>query len=277
MKIRDQQILFLAAICILTCIIACLILNPIIPETDTAQTGTPDMHDTLYQVSTINALLQSVYDGITPISEVRKHGDTAIGTIDGLDGELIGVDGDYYVIRTDGVAYPLEDTTTTPFVTATFFEADSNIHAEYTENISRFEEQLEGGLPSANMVYAIRIDGPFDYVKTRSVPKQSRPYPKLAEVVQEQTEFEFYNTGGTIVGFWSPEFVSGLNVPGYHIHFITDDRTAGGHVLDLRMTDRDIQIDITPDMYIVLPTEGDFYHVDLTEDLGSALESVEKN
>lgn len=277
MKPRDQQILFLAAICILTGIIACLILNPFGAPADAAQTTAPDTHDTLYQVSTINALLQSVYDGITPISEVRKHGDTAIGTIDGLDGELIGVDGDYYVIRSDGVAYPLEDSTTTPFVTATFFEPDFTIHAEHTANISQFEAQLEGGLLSANMVYAIRIDGPFDYVRTRSVPKQSRPYPKLAEVVKEQTEFEFNNTSGTIVGFWSPAFVSGLNVPGYHIHFLTDDRTAGGHVLDLRMAGRDIEIDITPDLYVVLPTEGDFYHVDLTEDLDSALESVEKN
>lgn len=213
----------------------------------------------------------------TPISEVRKHGDTAIGTIDGLDGELIAVDGDYYVIRSDGVAYPLEDTTTTPFVTATFFEPDITTHAEHTANISQFEEQLEGGLPSANMVYAIRIVGPFDYVKTRSIPKQSRPYPKLAEAVKEQNVFEFYNVSGTIVGFWSPEFINGLNVPGYHIHFITDDRNAGGHVLDLRMTGRDIEVDITPDLYVVLPTEGDFYHVNLTEDLSSALESVEKN
>ena len=277
MKPRDQQILFLAAICIFTGIIACIIINPFGTQADAAQPSTPDTHDTLYQVSTIGALLQSVYDGITPISEVRQHGDTAIGTIDGLDGELIGVDGEYYVIRSDGVAYPLRDTATTPFVTATFFEADIATHPEHTANISQFEEQLEGGLPSANMVYAVRIDGPFEYVKTRSVPKQSRPYPKLAEVVKEQTEFEFYNTSGTMVGFWSPAFMSGLNVPGCHIHFITADRTAGGHVLDLRMTGRDIEIDITPDLYIVLPTEGDFYHVDLTEDLDSALESVEKN
>lgn len=277
MKSRDQQILFLAAILILVGIIACLILNPFAPQADGTSTGSTNTYDTLYQVSTINALLQSVYDGITPISEVKKHGDTAIGTIDGLDGELIGVDGDYYVIRSDGVAYPLEDTTTTPFITATFFEPDITTHVEHTANISQFEEQLEGGLPSANMVYAVRIDGPFDYVKTRSIPKQFRPYPKLAEAVKEQNVFEFYNVSGTIVGFWSPEFISGLNVPGYHIHFITDDRNAGGHVLDLRMTSRDIEVDITPDLYVVLPTEGDFYHVDLTEDLDSALESVEKN
>ncbi|KAF1078848.1 acetolactate decarboxylase [Methanogenium sp. MK-MG] len=277
MKSRTTQILPIAIIILLIAIIACLIYVPGLMHTDTPQASAPDDRDTLYQVSTINALLQSVYDGIVPIGEVRQHGDTAIGTIDALDGELIGVDGEYYVICSDGVAYPLEDTTTTPFVSATFFDSDITIPAGTIANISQFEDQLESGLPSANMVYAIRIDGTFDYVMTRSVPKQSRPYPKLAEVVKEQNEFEFYNATGTIVGFWSPEFVGGLNVPGYHIHFITGDRTAGGHVLDFRMTSGDIEVDITPDLYIVLPTEGDFYQVNLTEDLGSALESVEKN
>ena len=277
MKSHKMQTSLIAAIIVLIGIIACLILFPIIAPADVPQGKTPDTRDTLYQVSTINALLQSVYDGIVPISEAKIHGDTAIGTIDGLDGELIGVDGDYYVIRTDGVAYQLEDTTTTPFISATFFDPDFSITMNGMADIKRFEKELEAGIPSANMVYAIRIDATFDYIKTRSVPKQTRPYPKLADAVSEQSVFEFTNTTGTIVGFWSPEFVSGLNVPGYHIHFITDDRTAGGHVLDFRMTDGDIKVDITPNLFIVLPTGGDFYHVNLTEDLSSALESVEKN
>ncbi|GAB7015609.1 acetolactate decarboxylase [Methanogenium cariaci] len=277
MESHTTQILSIATIIVLIGIIFSLVLFPqVICEGKNGEEAS-DTRDTLYQVSTINALLQSVYDGIVPIGEVRKHGDTAIGTTDGLDGELIGVDGAYYVIRTDGVAYPLADTATTPFVSATFFDSDITIPADTIANISRFEDQLEAGLPSANVVYAIRIDGTFDYVETRSVPKQSRPYPKLAEAVKEQTEFEFHNTTGTIVGFWSPEFVSGLNVPGYHIHFITDDRRAGGHVLDFSMTGGEIEVDITPDLYIVLPTEGDFYQVNLTEDLSSALASVEKN
>lgn len=277
MKSRDMQILYGAAIIVLIGIIGYLILFPGVAPADAPAENAPDNRDTLYQVSTINALLQSVYDGVVPISEAQMHGDTAIGTTDGLDGELIAVDGGYYVIRSDGVAYPLEGTTTTPFISTTFFDPDFTIPVNDTTDISRFEEQLESGLPSANMFYAIRMDGTFDYVKTRSMPKQTRPYPKLADVAAEQSVFEFHNTTGTIVGFWSPDFVSGFNVPGYHIHFITADRTAGGHVLDLRMTDEVIQVDITPDLSIVLPTEGDFYHVNLTEDLSSALESVEKN
>lgn len=277
MKSRDMQTFLIAAIIVLIGIIACLILFPTIPHAGMPPEESSDARDTLYQVSTINALLQSVYDGIVPISEVRDHGDFAIGTIDGLDGEVIGVDGEYYVIRTDGVAYPLDDTITTPFISATFFDLDFSIPVNGTTDINRFEKELEAGLPSANMVYAIRIDATFDYIKTRSVPKQTRPYPKLADAVSEQSVFEFFNTTGTIVGFWSPEFVNGLNVPGYHIHFITDDRTSGGHVLDFRMTDGGIKVDITPNLFIVLPTGGDFYHVNLTEDLSLALESVEKN
>ena len=277
MESRTTQILTIATIIVFISIIASFIILPGVISADKPSEGAPDARDTAYQVSTIDALLQSVYDGFVPISEVKKHGDTAIGTIDALDGELIAVDGEYYIIRSDGVAYPLEDTTNTPFIVATFFDPDFTIHIDKTDNISQFEEQLEAGLPSANMFYAIRIDGTFDYVKTRSVPKQTRPYPKLAEVVKEQSEFEFYNTTGTIVGFWSPEFISGLNVPGYHIHFLTTDHTAGGHVLDLRMTNKNLKLDITPDFFMVLPTEGDFYQVDLTGDLGSALETVEKN
>jgi acetolactate decarboxylase len=277
MKSRDMQASLIALIIVLIGIIGYLILFPTITSAGIPPEKAFGAHDTLYQVSTINALLQSVYEGMVPISEVRHHGDFAIGTTDDLEGEVIGVDGEYYVIRTDGMAYPLDDTTTTPFISATFFEPDFIIPVNDTADIRRFEKELESGLPSANMVYAIRIDATFDYIKTRSVPKQTRPYPKLADVVAKQSVFEFYNTTGTIVGFWSPEFLSGLNVPGYHIHFINGDRTAGGHVLGLQMTDGEIAVDITPNLAIVLPTQGDFCRVNLTEDLSSALEYVEKN
>ena len=76
------------------------------------------------------------------------------------------------------------------------------------------------------------IDGRFDRVHARSVPKQSKPYRPLAEVVADQQTFDFAGVEGTIVGFRFPELEEGLNVPGYHLHFATADRTRGGHVLD---------------------------------------------
>jgi acetolactate decarboxylase len=42
--------------------------------------------DVLFQVSTIDALLQGVFDGFFTIEDLKKHGDFGIGTFDSLGG-----------------------------------------------------------------------------------------------------------------------------------------------------------------------------------------------
>lgn len=232
--------------------------------------------EVLFQVSTIDALLLSVYDGILPIGELKERGDFGIGTFDKLEGEMVVVDGECYQVRVDGVAYVVPDNGTTPFATVTFFDPDETVLVEKAENMTEFGEILEESLPSENVFYAIRIEGTFPYVKTRSVPAQEKPYPLLVDAVANQTVFEFENASGTVVGFWSPEFVKGINIPGYHLHFITDDRKAGGHILDLQLDGAEVELDLTPNIFMALPTAGDFYNVDLTGDLTSDLEKVEK-
>jgi len=232
--------------------------------------------DVLFQVSTIDALLLSVYDGILPVGDLKEHGDFGIGTFNRLEGEMVVLDGECYQVKVDGVAYLVEDDVTTPFATVTYFSPDETVFIDRAENYTQFGEELEAHFPSMNMFYAVKIDGMFPYVRTRSVPGQEKPYPKLVDVVEDQTVFEFQNVSGTVVGFWSPEFVNGVNVPGYHLHFLTDDRKAGGHILDFQLDDSEVEVDLTPDFFMVLPTEGDFYSVDLTQDLHSELEKVEK-
>jgi len=101
-----------------------------------------------------------------------------------------------------------------------------------------------------------------------------KPYPPLAEVTKGQSIFEFNDVEGTIVGFRSPSYVGGMNVPGYHLHFITEDRRAGGHLLEVKVKDATAKLDYTPDLFMVLPSEDDFYRVDLTnikeEEVGKA-------
>ena len=50
----------------------------------------------LVQVSTIDALLQGVYDGNTSLQTLGKYGDFGIGTFNGLDGEMILLEGHFY-------------------------------------------------------------------------------------------------------------------------------------------------------------------------------------
>ncbi|MCM2466951.1 acetolactate decarboxylase [Methanoculleus oceani] len=231
--------------------------------------------ETIFQVSTIDALLQGVYDGDMTFDELATHGNLGIGCGDRLDGELIGVDGEWYLIRTDGRAYPVTGNATTPFAAVTFFDPDMTIAIDEPVNLTGLGRYLEAELPSKNLFYAIRMDGTFPRVVTRSVPIQEKPYPRLADVTANQTVFTFENVTGTAVGFWTPVLAEGINVPGYHLHFITSDRTAGGHLLDMTVTECSVQVDTTTNFTMALPASGDFRTVDLSGDLSDDLEIVE--
>jgi acetolactate decarboxylase len=126
------------------------------------------------------------------------------------------------------------------------------------------------------MLYAIRIDGTFPAMKVRSVPRQEKPYPRLVDAVAHQRIFEYEQVSGTVVGFFTPAFMDGLNVPGYHLHFISDDRRLGGHVLDYTLGNGTIALDDTPELRMVLPTHGAFYAANLSADLSAEIARVEK-
>jgi acetolactate decarboxylase len=238
--------------------------------------STDNDDDVLFQVSTIDALMQGVYDGCFTFADLMEHGDYGIGTFHALEGEMVALDGECYQIKADGVAYPVKSDMTTPFSTVTFFEVDQTAAIKNAGNFTQLCGQMDEQLPSRNVFYALRIDGTFPYVKTRSVPGQERPYPRLVDAVKNQSVFEFYNVTGTVVGVWAPEFSKGVNVPGYHLHFITADRKAGGHVLDLKVDEAKAEVDVTSGFSMQLPEEGDFYSVNLAGDLQSELEVIEK-
>ncbi|MBN2111451.1 MAG: acetolactate decarboxylase [Methanosarcinaceae archaeon] len=259
-----------------------------VPSSDNHQENTPDQpliettpasygsNDIIYQVSTINALLEGVYDGETDYGTLKKHGDFGIGTFSGLDGEMIELDSVIYQIKDDGNAYIADDSMTTPFAAVTFFDTDTERLITEPMNRSQTEEYLAALMPNRNIMYAIKINGTFDYVRTRSVPKQEKPYPRLVEVTKDQPEFEFEKVDGVIVGYWLPLYMEGINVPGYHLHFITEDKTAGGHLLEFDISEARVEIDNTYDLFIELPESNDFLDADLSGNTGSELEQVER-
>jgi acetolactate decarboxylase len=235
-----------------------------------------DDRDVLFQTSTIDALMEGVYDGDVTFGELKKHGDLGIGTFNGLDGEMVGLDNEFYQVKTDGKAYFVCDDTKTPFSVVTFFDADKLADLDKIDSLKQLEEHLDSILSNKNIFYAIRIDGVFKYVKTRSVPRQSKPYPPLAEVVKEQTVFEFEDVAGSIVGFFCPAYAKGVNVVGYHLHFITADKSSGGHMLDCKFQDLVAQIDDSSNFFMVLPQVSEFAEADLTKDKEKELKEIER-
>jgi len=253
--------------------------------------------DVLFQTATLGALVEGVYDGNLAVGELKKHGDLGVGTFDALDGELVMLDGRVYRVRADGKAEAVGDEETTPFAAVTFFDADYINHVDAALDLVQLAFVIDRVVQDAaaavaqdeaaarralnaplrrNMPLAVRITGTFKYVKTRSVPRQTKPYPRLAEVTAKQPTFEFQNVEGTLVGFRCPQYMKGLNFPGWHLHFLTADRTAGGHVLELVTEKVRFAIDYTFAIYVALPKGGGFYEADLASDKTADLKRTMK-
>ena len=232
--------------------------------------------ETLTQHSTIDALLIGMYDGDLEIGDLRRAGNFGIGTFDGLDGEMIVLDGAVYKARSDGRIVRMGDRETTPFASVSYFHPD--IHTDIPPGIDypALEALLTGKLASPNLFHAIRVHGRFAQVRVRSVPRQTPPYRPLAEVVKEQAVFDLKDVDGTLVGYYLPKFSDRINVPGYHLHFLSDDRTSGGHVLALTTGGATAAIDSLDTLRMVLPRNGNFLGADLTGDQTKARNAVER-
>jgi acetolactate decarboxylase len=211
-----------------------------------------DRTHVVFQTSTIDALLAGAYDGEVSFADLRGHGDFGLGTLDALDGEMIAVDGRFYRAAADGAVAEVPDSARTPFAVVTFFEPDVTVALDepldHSELLERVEEAQPGGA-----CQALRIDGRFDLVRARSIPRQAKPYPRLSEAAAHQQEFTLRDVEGTLVGFRFPDYARGLELPGYHLHFVDAERTRGGHVLDCRLIRGELAVEGSSRLQLELP------------------------
>ncbi len=230
----------------------------------------------LFQTSTIQALMNGVYDGDFSFEELSRHGDQGLGTFQALDGEMVAVEGKFYQVKSDGKVYPVIPTQKTPFAEVISFHADKTLDIGEISNLKQLEDYLSRQLPSPNFPYAFKITGKFSYIKTRSVTRQAKPYPPLLEVAKHQTVFEFRDVDGVIVGFYHPKYLEGINVAGYHAHFLTANRRAGGHLLDCRINQARAELERLNTVQLRLPDNAEFSITDLRGDKKQEIEKVEK-
>src|SRR4249919_277811 len=154
----------------------------------------------LFQASTIGALLEGAYDGDLSFAELAEHGDLGLGTLNGLDGEMIALDGRFYRAGVDGGVGEVDAGERTPFAVVTRFEP--TIDAELVGPLEHeaLLAEFDALVPNEAASCAIRLDGSFELVRARSVPRQRPPYRPLTEVVAEQRVFELRDAVGTMVG-----------------------------------------------------------------------------
>jgi acetolactate decarboxylase len=231
-------------------------------------------HHTLYQVSTSTALVEGIYQGAVRVGTLREHGDLGLGTFENLDGEMVVVDGQFFQVRSDGSVHECDDDDLSPFAVVTRFAPEAAVTLSQCPDLSHLTARFDRLRHSDNVFYALRVDGHFEHVHTRAMCRTEEGVP-LVKAAAVQPEFEFDDVSGTLVGFWTPEYAKTLNVPGYHLHFVSADRKKGGHLLQCRGSNLSLQVQSEGDYRVALPETEDFLKADLRRDPAADLARAE--
>jgi len=230
---------------------------------------------TLFQVSTSGALVQGVYERAVSSNLLLNYGDFGLGTFENLDGEMVVLDGAIYQVRSDGKVTKIEKDVGTPFAVVTHFVADQDQMIENASSFKDLTKICDRYRDSDNLFYALRIDGHFGHVHTRAMRETLEELP-LAKAAAIQPEFEFTGVDGTLVGIWAPQFSSALNIAGYHFHFLSEDRSKGGHLLECSGKHLRIRVERLNDFHLSLPESEEFLRADLTKDTSTDLAYAEQ-
>jgi acetolactate decarboxylase len=229
----------------------------------------------LFQASTIGALLDGSFEGDVTFAELAERGDLGLGTLNHLDGEMIAIDGRFYRADVEGKTSEVPPDARTPFAVVVPFAAEIDFDLEGSMDQDRLLWEIDRRIPADAASCAVRIDGRFERVRGRSVPRQEPPYRPLTEVVSEQRVFELTGVDGTMLGFRFPEYAEGIEVAGWHLHFISEDRARGGHVLDCRAETARIRLDPASELHVELPPDIDLTDPEAARSTHAAIDRVE--
>ncbi|HCM20974.1 MAG TPA: acetolactate decarboxylase [Porphyromonadaceae bacterium] len=234
-------------------------------------------YNKLYQYGVADAFVGGLYKGTLPLKELKLKGDFGLGAPDMLDGELTMLDGKVYQTKATGKTVEPDDNFKTSMLFTTFFKADTVITIENPIGEKALWEQISKELKNKNAMYAIKITGKFDHIKTRAFPPvKNEPFPVISLIFDTQKFFEFSNTQGTLIGYHLPEYLNGINSKGFHFHFLSSDKTQGGHVLDFMAGNLKIEIAELRSFELNIPTDKDFQQFKFEPKDNEALKRVEQ-
>lgn len=236
-----------------------------------------DSKKTIFQLGILQALAQGYFDGETTVSELKEKGDIGIGTFDAIDGELIVLDGDFYKAKSDTSIEKCQPNTLVSFATVSKFVPE--ISFEFSQgNFSHLKNQLEKmskdyGL---NQFYIGKINCTCTSVKVRSELKQTKPYGPLNIVMKTaQRSATYSNIEGTIIAVYYPNYMDGINTPGWHLHYISNDKKIGGHILDVEILGCKGEFEKSSKFQMYIPDNKDYNGMNLARNLQKEIKEVE--
>lgn len=236
--------------------------------------------ENLSQVALLQSLAQGYFGGTVTVKDLRAMGDIGIGTFEGLNGEMIVLDGTVYQALGDGRVIVSPDKTIIPYATVTFFDNDIAVGLKNIKNKADFESALNAAVQKhgANSFYMVKLPAEFSSILFRSEYGSQEPYPTLVEALKgKQTEFTEKNIKGTLVGLYCPSYMGELNSVGWHFHFISDDKKKGGHILELSIKEATAYLDQTDKFTMVLHDDKKFHDINLSKDMKEDIRSAEQD
>lgn len=234
----------------------------------------------IFQISTLQALALGYSRSVVSVRELLKHGDIGLGTFEDVNGEMIVADGECWRATEDGTVWKAEPDMGVPFASVAKAGYSVDFEIEGIEDIGKLKELLTLKIEEdfgLNSMHIVRIDGEFDRVCARSESAYRSHHVDLKDILSKtQRDFMFENIAGTLVGIYYPDYMDGINAPGWHVHFLSEDRTKGGHVFDLELARGRIRLAKINKIEIQLPSEPAFDTYSLKEASGSDIKKVEQ-
>ncbi|WP_113663091.1 acetolactate decarboxylase [Pedobacter nanyangensis] len=238
-----------------------------------AQTSKPNH---LYTFGHASAFIGGLYDAHISYEQIKPYGNFGLGAPDKLDGEIVIFNNKFYQTQSSGKTFEVKYTEKTPFVIINNFKSDQTINKTGPFTKSQLFQFLDSVLTKKNGMYAIHIKAKFAFIKTRAFPTiTQKPYPPLAQLLPLQHFFASQDIEGDLIGYRLPSYMEGANITGYHFHFLSNDKTKGGHLIDVILNNMTIEIDELDGFSVFPPPTEAFQKFDLEKDRSSEVKAVE--
>lgn len=231
----------------------------------------------LFQYGIADAFVNGLYAGEYPVGQLRREGDFGLGAPDRIDGELTMDNGKVYQSKATGETIVAPDSLTSALAFVCFFKPDTSFFISGVLGQKEVLQRLGGYLENKNGMYAIRISGLFRHVRTRAFPPvMGDSFPPLASILDRQHFFDHDHVQGVLIGYRMPSWLAGINIEGFHFHFLSDDLKKGGHVLDFLGEDVRIEVALLDDIHVAAPKGRAFEDLNFKGGNSPALNKVER-
>ena len=223
------------------------------------KTGVSELadEDTLYQYSTYSAFAQGTYNGLITSKDFLTYGDTGIGIADGLDGAMVAADGVMYKIGSDGTATECEKNDKIAYGAVTTLNGSRTQSVLEIKGYKNFCDALSNQI-ILNQICIARIDGKFSSVKLSCPSAQSEPYKPYEQASKDNVAYRYKDISGTVIAVYYPEFYEGISQSGWQMYFISEDKTKGGIVSDIHITEGKCIIEKTSKFSLETPQTDEF-------------------